>query len=1036
MSSLRTLPRLTILGFALAASLSAADAPARQRLQAAQAGKSEADDAEGRRAWNRYWFGDVTPEYLVFKNRAAALEVDRWRGTFPQGGNRPAPLAAAAATGPAWTNLGPDANSISSTFPDIDSGRPVSVVTDPTDNKILYLAVSGGGVWKCTNADLAAAGDWTWTPITDGLPTSSASGNVSVGALAMSPADHLTLYLALGDAFDAAGTGIYVTHDGGASWTPATLTGGTPTRSYDILALDANKILVGTNAGLFRSTDGGTNFAVVGGGLTPGEVWSVQHFTATELACTVQDSAGNGTIWYSSDAGATWNKATNAAVSPARITVATSPASTSQGWGLYEDANGDIARGLLKTTDKGHTWTFVAAPTTSGGLFQGIGGSMSTDGGQGFYNHGIAVDPANINNVFVGANLALYRTMNGGGSWQQMTHWYGDRHVYAHADFHCTSWAKDPAAPKTLYIGNDGGLCIVRDPLRTTIPTGAGTVPSDPTFIDNRRNKGLASHLVYNLGSTTAAAPTGAQYEISLGMQDNGTRIRQGTGAALQTSSTFDDQIGGDGFGTVIHQTDGTKMLGSVYYTDIYRSTNSGGSFSEAISGITEATQSANAPFAPKIALGQTSAPDTVYTFTNPTVYKSTNWASSWSAMNMTGFSSANPTGIIRNINGSRGSSAVAIASNGGRFWLNYSGSSWVTAGDITGGTLNTSYVWFDTTNDQIVYGATVAPNGSAHHLFKTTNGGTSWTFIDQTAGGGDNGFPFGIPVHVIQNDPSNHNTLYVGTDFGVYRSTDAGSSWVRYGTGLPMVAVRDLYIANDGSFVRAATFGRGVWELLAQAGITVALDKPSVTLAVSTGTSFTATLSNTTVNNTANWTATSGTFSATNTASGTATTYTAPATVGSFTVTATSVEDGTKKAMATITTYNPATLAVTVAPGTKGLLTGGTQTFTATVVGAPSNAVAWTTTGGNITAGGVFTAPATTGTYTITATAPYPTGANTGTATVTVRTLDLNADTKVDPFDLLNLAKGYGPATGPADFNGDNAIDDTDLATLLAGIQ
>lgn len=1022
------LPRLTLLGLALAASLSAADAPSRIRAQA-QSGKSEADDADGRRAWNRYWFGDVTPDYLAFKNLAAAKEVERWRGSFPQAPG--SHLLPAAGTGPAWTNLGPTANTTSGTFPDIDSGRPVSVVTDPTDAKIVYLAVSGGGVWKCTNADLLTSSDWTWTPITDGLPSSSSSGNVSVGAMTMSPTDHLTLYLGAGDAFDAAGTGLYKSIDGGASWTAATLTGATPTRTCDLLALaDGTTVLAGTNAGLMRSTDGGATFALVGGGLTAGEVWSVQQFSATELACTVQDGTGAGSIWYSSDSGATWTQAGLSGITtPSRMTVATSPASASQGWGIYEDSAGNIARGLMKTTDKGHNWTFVAAPTVSGGLFQGTGAQMGTDGGQGFYNHGIAVDPTNVNNVFVGANLALYRTLNGGTSWQQMTHWYGNLHVYAHADFHTTSWAK--TGTKTLFIGNDGGLCIVRDPLRATIPSGSGTVASDPTFIDNRRNKGLASHLVYNLGSTSATTPAGAQYEISLGLQDNGTRIRQGSGAALQTSSTFDDAIGGDGFGTVINQTDGTKMLGSVYYTSIQRSTDAGATFSAATTGITEANDSANAPFNPKIALGQTSTPDTVYTFTNAKVYKSTNWASNWAAMSMTGF-----TGVVRNVNGARSSSAVGIAGSGGRFWITYNGSSWTGGTDITGGNFNTSYIWFDTTNDQTVYGATVAASKTAHHLFKSVNGGTSWTFIDQTAGGADNGFPFGIPVHVIQNDPSSHNTLYAGTDFGVYRSTDAGATWVRYGTGLPMVATRDLYISSDGSVLRAATFGRGVWEMLPTAGVSIGLDKVTATLAVSASTPFTATLANTTTDNTANWTATSGSFSATNTASGVATTYTAPASIGTFTVTATSVEDGTKKATATVKTYNPATLSVAVTPGSKTLLTAGTQTFSATVTGAPSNAVAWSASGGSITAGGVYTAPAAAGTYTITATAPYPTGANTGTAAVTVRSLDLNADTKVDVFDLLDFAKGYGPATGPADFNGDGAVDDTDLGLLLNGIQ
>jgi hypothetical protein len=55
---------------------------------------------------------------------------------------------------------------------------------------------------------------------------------------------------------------------------------------------------------------------------------------------------------------------------------------------------------------------------------------------------------------------------------------------------------------------------------------------------------------------------------------------------------------------------------------------------------------------------------------------------------------------------------------------------------------------------------------------------------------------------------------LYAGTFLGVYRSTDAGASWSRFGYGLPQVEVHDLYMPPDGSFLRIATYGRGVWKI------------------------------------------------------------------------------------------------------------------------------------------------------------------------------------------------------------------------------
>ena len=77
---------------------------------------------------------------------------------------------------------------------------------------------------------------------------------------------------------------------------------------------------------------------------------------------------------------------------------------------------------------------------------------MPFDGGQGTYNQGLAVDPEDPDKVFVGANLALYRTQNGGGSWEQVTHWAGFTRVYSHADLHATAWSKTgpPLAPRWI----------------------------------------------------------------------------------------------------------------------------------------------------------------------------------------------------------------------------------------------------------------------------------------------------------------------------------------------------------------------------------------------------------------------------------------------------------------------------------------------------------------------------------------------------------------------------------------------------------
>ena len=937
------------------------------------------DRADLRRDWDLYWFGGkLSPEYLDFKNQVASEEVRKWQHLLPTstGSLRLQSLApAAASTIPTWVNLGPTSNLVDATWSGIDSGRPVAILPHPTISTSLYLATSGGGIFKCVNADLTAVGDWTWTAITDGLPTSSSGGNVAIGAMAMSPVDSNVLYVGLGDNFDAEGRGFYKSTDGGTTWTAATGLG-LATRSHAILPLSSSRLLWGTNDGLKLSNDGGATFASVTGGPATGDAWTLQKLSATELICSTKVSTGAGAIYYSSDAGSTWlaSTVTGVTVPVGRITLsAASDGATA--YGILEDttlSSSVIARGILKSTDKGNTWTWMAAPTISGGLFQGTGASMATDGGQGWYNHGLGVDPTNANRLVVGANMALYRSMDGGSTWSQMTHWYGNLHPYAHADFHATAWSNG-----ILFVANDGGLAILKDPWRATVPT----TTDDLTFIDNRRNKGLTTHLVYNIGSTNASTPADSKWRVTLGLQDNGTRVRQGSGTALQTSGVFEDWIGGDGFGTVVHPTNGDLMLGSLYYTCIYKSTNGGISqFLAASTGITESNNNSSAPFAPKIALGPISAPDTVYTAVNSLVYKSTDFATTWAAMSMTGFAGSGR--IIRNLNASRSSNAVGIATSGGHFQVTYNGgASWADSTDITTGTLNTSYIWFNTENDQIVYGATVAPNATAHHLYKSSNGGVSWTTLDGSATS-SNGLPFGIPVHVIQNLPGSANTLFVGTDFGVYQSLDGGSTWTRFGNGLPMVATRDLYIAPNGSFLRAGTYGRGVWEVqLTSLSLAVA---PTAATVVYGGTqAFTPAVTGGTAN-TVTWTASTGTIGAGPTASGSAQTYTAPASGTSATVTATTVETPAATASATVTLVAPSAVTVAVTPVALEMMTGsGTQQFAAAVTPLTNTAVTWSGTG--VSGTGLFSAASLVGgTYTVTATSQAAT-TRTGTATVTL---------------------------------------------------
>ena len=92
-------------------------------------------------------------------------------------------------------------------------------------------------------------------------------------------------------------------------------------------------------------------------------------------------------------------------------------------------------------------------------------------------------------------------------------------------------------------------------------------------------------------------------------------------------------------------------------------------------------------------------------------------------------------------------------------------------------------------------------------YVVKSTDLGRTWTSISGN-------LPEKGTVYVVIEDHIDRNLLFVGTEFGLYASTNGGGRWTRLRGGLPTIQVRDLTIQKREDDLVVATFGRGFYIL------------------------------------------------------------------------------------------------------------------------------------------------------------------------------------------------------------------------------
>ena len=760
-----------------------------------------------------------------------------------------------------WASIGP-APTTGGFFSPV-TGRVMTIAVDPSDTTGNTVLIGGamGGIWRSTDAGV------TWTPVGDQNPS------LAMGSIAFAPSNQSVVYAGTGESslgFDTYyGAGVLKSTDHGLTWTQTCTVAG-PTCPFigpftdgsefgpgfgflnfggahisyiAVNPVNSNMVLVGAHfieegpkEGVYCSDDGGSTWT----NILPDQMSTFVGFASSAVAYAAfgnlfGSSAGapNGNGIYK----ATAISSACSTIHFARLTSATLPLQSSMGridLGIASSVtSGNTVYASIADASLDSTTGFSRGSRTNLGVF------LTTNGGtswvqttapdvcqfQCWYDNVIKVDPNNKNIAFFGGGAVrdssgnfswVVRTQDGGITWSSVIpNLPGGSAGLPHVDNHAIAFVKLSTGKVRMYLGNDGGVWRTDDAEASTVTW------------TNLNNPSLTLTQFYPSMSFSPSSPT-----IAFGgTQDNGSQNYQGG------TSWVDNQLCGDGASSAVDSViPSTVYIGCGTGAPVNASYQNGaiGTFSPAVNGINLSDFSS---FIPPLVTDPNAA--NVLYFGTTKIYQSLDAGNNWTPIS---FDLANGSSgdWLNTVAVMPGNSSVVYAglNNGQVFFGNnvairQSGFANFTAvnnglppravtaisiepSDPSG---KTAYVAFSAFSFVGTDPFGISINDPRGHIFKTVDNGNTWTDLScsttncSTPGASD--LP-NIPVNDLVLDPDVPNTLYAATDLGVFVGDCSAMpcTWTTVGSGLPRVAVISLRLHQASRTLRAATHGRGAWEI------------------------------------------------------------------------------------------------------------------------------------------------------------------------------------------------------------------------------